>query len=512
MPILLGLALCSGEMMAKKDSLTTYRARRDVKKSGEPAGDKKRSSKEPIFVIQKHSASHLHYDVRLEIDGVLKSWAVPKGPSTDTKVKRLAVPTDDHPMDYATFEGAIPEGHYGAGEVVIWDSGTYKNIKEKDGKFMPMKECYKRGTVEVILEGKRLHGAFALIRMAGGQWLMIKMKADKDDLEHESKPISKKKVKAKASSKQDDSDPEIKIGEHIVTITHPNKMIFPQGKILKKEVIDYYQRIAPTMLPHMKNRPISMQRFVDGITGEGFYQKEAGAYFPDWIERVSIKKQEGGIVHHVVVNNEASLVYLANQLSLVFHTWLSTTKNLHKPDRMIFDLDPSGKDFNQVRRTALDLKALLEDLELQPFVMTTGSRGLHVVVPLKPELDFDVVRDFAHDAAKLLVVHDPKTRTLEMRKTKRTTKIFIDYLRNGFTATGVTPYSLRARPGAPVATPLEWAEVSKKTLKPDQFTIKNIFKRLARKGDPWKDINDHAVSLKKAIKLINALKKEEGIE
>ena len=168
-------------MAAKKNNLTTYRKRRDLKRSPEPYGGKKKRSKTPIFVIQKHVSSHLHYDFRIEIDGVLKSWAVPKGPSTNPRIKRLAVPTDDHPLEYARFEGVIPEGAYGAGAVLVWDKGTYKNIKKADGKLISMKECLQLGTIEIFLRGKKLQGAYALIRTKDNRWLLIKMRDEYAD-------------------------------------------------------------------------------------------------------------------------------------------------------------------------------------------------------------------------------------------------------------------------------------------------------------------------------------------
>lgn len=524
-----------GDLMAKSD-LKKYSARRNTKESGEPAGLlKKNNNKQPIFVVQQHAASHMHYDFRVEIDGVLKSWAVPKGPSLNPKIKRLAVPTDDHPMAYANFEGIICEGNYGAGEVIVWDTGTYKNIKEKDGAIISMKDCFKRGTIEIELKGKKLEGGFALIRTHFSEketWLLIKMKDDHADArrnpvatEPESvlsgktiKDLKKNKSKNKVwkpNRKKEksitknflDEDPKIKVGKYTVNITHPDKVIFPDPGISKQEVIDYYKDIAPIMLPYLKDRPLSMQRFVDGIESEGFYQKEAAEYFPSYIKRVAIPK-EGGIVHYAVVNNAASLVYLANQLVITFHVWLSKTSHLHKPDHMIFDLDPSGSDFSMIRETALRLKKLLENIGLVPFVMTTGSRGLHVLVPLKPQEKYDMVREFAKNIASLLVEYDPVHTTVEVRKEKRDGKIFIDYLRNGFTATGVCPYSVRPRPGAPVATPLEWDEVSKTSLRPDEWNIKNIGKRLATKGDPWKNMPKYARSLKKARKKLETLMKE----
>lgn len=301
---------------------------------------------------------------------------------------------------------------------------------------------------------------------------------------------------------------KIKLGKRVVELTSPDKIMFPKPKTTKAQLIEYYQAIAVTMLPYLKDRPLTMQRFPNGVEDEGFYQKEAGSYFPAWVKTCTVKK-EGGVVHHVVVNDAATLVYLANQLVVTFHVWLSTTKKLDYPNRLIFDLDPSGKDFNQIRYAALELKDVLEGLGLVPFVMTTGSRGLHVVVPLKAQENFDVVREFAHDLAQYMVDQDPKHLTLEMRKAKRRGRIFVDYLRNGFGATGVAPYSVRPRPGAPVATPVEWSEVNKATLKPDMYTIKNIFKRLAVKGDVWHGMQKYAKSLKGARKKLDKLINQE---
>jgi len=169
-------------MAASKDKLATYRARRDLDRSPEPAGKvgKKKTSGGRTFVIHKHAASHLHYDVRLAIDGVLKSWAVPKGPSRNPKDKRLAIVTDDHPMAYGRFEGVIPEGSYGAGTVMIWDKGTYRNIKKEKGRLVPMHACYQRGTIEIFFNGKKLQGAYALVRttLHDDNWLLIKMRDD----------------------------------------------------------------------------------------------------------------------------------------------------------------------------------------------------------------------------------------------------------------------------------------------------------------------------------------------
>lgn len=291
---------------------------------------------------------------------------------------------------------------------------------------------------------------------------------------------------------------KIKVNRHVVAVSNEDKILFPKSKITKGDIIDYYKSIASIMIPHMKNRPISMQRFPKGIDHEGFFQKDAGDYFPKWITRIGIPKQEDGIVNYVVVNEAATLVYLANQACIVMHTWLSKKDKLDFPDRMIFDLDPSkGVTFALVQWAARELKKVLDQLALPSFVMTTGSRGVHVVIPLKRVHTFDETRAFAHDIAQLLAAQYDKKITTDIHKKKRGKRIFIDWLRNAFGQTGVAPYSVRALEGAPIATPIEWNELFKKGMTPQYFTIKNIWKRMSKREDPWKNMSKSAVSLRK---------------
>jgi bifunctional non-homologous end joining protein LigD len=290
---------------------------------------------------------------------------------------------------------------------------------------------------------------------------------------------------------------KIKAENHLIEITNEDRVLFPQSGITKGDLIKYYEKIAPTMLFYMKDRLISMQRFPNGIDQEGFYQKDASEYFPKWIKRVAVNKQDGGRVNYVVCNNAATLIYLANQACITNHIWLSRIDKLKIPDRMIFDLDPSDCSFTQIRNAALIVKKHLEDLDLCAFAMTTGSRGIHVVVPLKRKYSFDIVRQFAKNIAVMLVDKYPEKFTIEMHKQKRGKRIFIDFLRNAFGQTGVAPYSVRARENAPVATPLFWQEVSNPKLTPTKYTIKNIFKRLDEVGDPWEKIDKHACSIKR---------------
>jgi bifunctional non-homologous end joining protein LigD len=299
-----------------------------------------------------------------------------------------------------------------------------------------------------------------------------------------------------------------KIGRTAVDLTNTDRILFPKSKITKGALIEYYQKIAPTMLPYLKDRPISMHRYPNGIQEEGFYQKNAGEYFPEWIATKGIKKEDNTVVNYVMVNNTETLVYLANQACITIHPWLSKKNKLDYPDRMIFDLDPSHKSitFTDIADTARALKLLLEEIGLPTFVMLTGSHGIHVYVPLKRQATFDTVRQFAHDVAEYLVAHNPKLLTLEIRKNKRGKRIFVDTLRNAWGATGVAPYSVRAHEGAPVATPLEWHELDNKKLSSQAYTIETIFKRLKKVGDPWQDMMKKATTLGKARKLLDRLR------
>lgn len=285
-----------------------------------------------------------------------------------------------------------------------------------------------------------------------------------------------------------------------ITIEHDKKILFPEINLTKGAVAAYYERIAPFMLPHVIDRQLTMQRYPEGVGKDGFYQKDAPDYFPAWITRACSKKKTDDTICYVVADSAASLVYMVGQNAVVFHVSLSRVDKPLYPDRLIFDLDPSGNDWSKVVDAAHILREMLEkELGLTTFVMTTGSRGLHIVVPLNRRADFDTTKAFARNVAELLAQRHPELLTVEVRKEKRSSRVFIDYLRNAYGQTGVAPYSVRARPNASVATPILWKEVSTK-LRPDAFTIKNIFKRLARKDDPWKDIDKHAQSLSEAKK------------
>lgn len=297
-----------------------------------------------------------------------------------------------------------------------------------------------------------------------------------------------------------------------MSTSRASKIMFPAqdggGAITKGDVVGYYRRIAEVMLPHVRGRIVSMHRWPDGIGGKDFYQKDVPDYFPDWIDTVEVEK-EGGSLRQVVIEEADTLVYLADQACLTPHVWLSREGPRRHPDRMVFDFDPPADDwqsaFHGVRRAARRLRRVLKEVGLTPFVMTSGSKGLHVHVPLDRSADFDASRAFARRVAELLAGRYPERLTTEQRKAKREGRIFIDTLRNAYAQTAVAPYALRARPGAPVATPLDWDELGRSGMGPRRYTLKNIFRRLGQRGDPWTGMGRHAAAVGAATERLDRL-------
>ncbi len=285
-----------------------------------------------------------------------------------------------------------------------------------------------------------------------------------------------------------------RFGRYTVAIEHLDKVLFPDAGVTKGELVEHYRNLAERILPHLAGRPLTLQRFPDGIAADGFYQKNIGDHFPDWVDRITVPKQDGQVTH-VIASNAAALVYLAGQATITLHAWLSRRDRLHHPDRMIFDLDPPGDAFALVRRAGRALHDLLGELGLTAWPMTTGGRGVHVVVPLDRGADFDTVRAFARDVAMLLARRDDAFTT-EVRKHQRRGRLFLDYLRNGYAQTAVVPFAVRARPNAPVAVPLAWEELDDPTLNGHRWTIRTIGQRLATLDhDPWHGIGRHGRGL-----------------
>ena len=289
-----------------------------------------------------------------------------------------------------------------------------------------------------------------------------------------------------------------------VDITHPEKVLFPGDGITKADLASYYEDVFEWMLPHIAGRPLSLQRFPDGIGKHGFFHKDVPDYFPGFVRRVELPKADGTVTH-AVASDARTLVYLVGQNTITPHVLLSRADRLWQPDRLVFDLDPPGDDFAAVRRAARWTGDLLREIGLAPFAQVTGSRGIHVWVPLRRRAHFDDVKAFAREAAAVLAARHPDELTVEFRKAKRGGRILVDVMRNAYAQTAVPPYAVRPRPGAPVATPLEWEELSSSKLRPDGWTVETVLGRLASKGDPWADIQSSARGLSRPARRLAAL-------
>ena len=295
-----------------------------------------------------------------------------------------------------------------------------------------------------------------------------------------------------------------RFGPYTVETSNEDKLLFDDPAISKGALMDYYESVAAHFIRHATDRPLTMQRFPDGINEDGFFQKQIGDYFPGWIDRAVVATEDGE-QEQVVCNNKATLVYLANQACITPHVFASRTDRLDVPDRLVIDLDPPGEDFGPVRRAAKQCKRLLDELELNSFVKTTGSRGLHVVVPLRRECGFDVVRKFARSIASLLASRHCEELTIEQRKSKRRGRLYLDVGRNAYGQTTVATYAIRALAGAPVATPIDWCELDDHSLTARSFDLKSVPRRIAKSGDAWHNLARSAQSLPAASRRLDSL-------
>jgi bifunctional non-homologous end joining protein LigD len=287
----------------------------------------------------------------------------------------------------------------------------------------------------------------------------------------------------------------IKVDGQTISLSNADRVMFPDSGITKGEVVEHYARVAPVMLPHLRGRPVSMQRVRENIETQVFYQKDTPPYFPAWIRREVVPKA-GGTVTHVICDNAATLVYLANQGVITPHVWLSRVPDLDKPDRMVIDLDPGDGGVADARFAAVLARDVLTKAGLVPYLMATGSRGYHVVVPLRPSADFEEVRAISYGLAEVMAGRAPDRLTTEFYKEKREGRLFLDCNRNAWAQTAVPAYSVRPKPGAPVAVPLAWDELD--SAEPDSWNVRTIPERLKQAPNPWPDFARHARSLEAA--------------
>jgi bifunctional non-homologous end joining protein LigD len=495
--------------------LEAYHRKRNFKKTPEPEGRVTRRERRR-FVVQEHHASRLHFDFRLEMGGVLKSWSAPKGPTLDPRVKRLAVMTEDHPVEYLKFEGRIPEGQYGAGEQLVWDAGDYELKNGED----PLRQL-KEGKLSFELRGDKLRGGFNLIRMKGrdDQWLLIKSDDEfarpgwtlelraggriektgrtrkKKRVDRGRRPVKTLRAKAKREirptaasrafkAKELSGDLDLKVGKEIASLTNLDKVYWPEEGYTKGDLVRYYYEIAKCILPYLKDRPLILKRYPNGIDKPFFHQHDVDEA-PGYARTVAIDVEEGHVVNYLVCDNLATLLYVANLGAIELHPWNSRTRNLDRPDWVVFDLDPGeGVEFAAICEVALRLKAVMGRAGLECFAKTSGSRGIHVYAPLKPVHGYEEVADFAGRTASIVASELPRLATVERSLKKRPREsIYVDHFQNARGKSVVAPYSARPRPGATVSAPLDWAEVKRGKITPQDFTIENMRKRIERKGD-----------------------------
>lgn len=472
-------------------NLKTYNEKRDFDRTKEPQGMPAKEGPGPLrFVVQHHVASRDHFDFRLEWDGTMKSWAVPKGPSYNSKDKRLAVQVEDHPLDYRNFEGTIPKGQYGGGVVMIWDEGEWH--PEGDAG-----EGLADGSLKFILDGSRLRGKWALVRMTprpgekNVNWLLIKEKDEFENAYDVAEFTTSVRTGRTMSGIEKETEapdmPQEKASNEStegVTITSPDKVLFEASGITKGDVAQYYRQVSARMMPYLERRIISEVRCPKGIETACFFKKHPSGK-GQGIATVDVPSDGGGTEEYYYITGAEGLIAEVQMNTLEFHTWGSRVDTLEKPDIMVFDLDPDeGMDLDQIRRGVRDLKSILDQLSLTSYLKTSGGKGYHIVIPFKPSAGWGKFHDFAQNIAKTMEAMWPDRYTSNVRKNKRNNRIFIDWMRNGRGATSVAPYSVRARDSAPVSMPIAWAELD--AIGPKDITMDAALERLSR-ADPWED-------------------------
>jgi len=675
----------------KKKPLEDYGKKRDFKRTPEPGPVVPRGDVGELrqFVVHRHEARRLHYDLRLERGGVLLSWAVPKGFSYDSKDKHLAMRTEDHPLRYTEFSGVIPKGEYGAGTMTIWDRGRYRLLNEDS--------AMDRGEFKIILYGRRLRGEWHLVRtkQADNSWLLFKSKdryagvrrdsalgvdltsakeagfprtvrkmkagkptrafsdpgwlfearfegrrllaakrGDKVELrglrrkiplvlqdlgalraesalldgvlltlddngrpsaellerrlaagelegvvyyafdllyveEYDLRVLSQldrkaalralippvhnvlfldhvpgngkdlyetvaaaglpalvaKRADAPYVAGASDSWREIPIeaglegerdGEALpvdqaleqvkqeggpgrVKFSNLDKVFWPAEGFTKGDMIGFYEAVADTLLPYLRDRPIHLNRFPDGIDGKSFYQKDAKPQTPEWIRTADIaSRHRGDSIRYMVCDERDTLLYIANLGSIDLHPWMSRVESPDSPDWAVIDLDPKEAPFNDVIRIAREVGRVLRGLGLHPLLKTSGASGLHIFIGLEPGYTYDHATMFCESVARIVARDLPEIATVERAISQREGKVYIDFGQNRKGQTVVPPYVVRPVRGATVSTPLAWDELEK-DLHPSHHTIQTVPERLAAQGDLFRPVLSKPESLADAI-------------
>jgi bifunctional non-homologous end joining protein LigD len=518
------------------DRLSPYRRKRDFDRTPEPAGGAGTGDGVGArrFVVQRHRARRLHYDFRLEIDGVLVSWAVPKGPTLDPAVRRAAYRVEDHPIEYLDFEGIIPAGGYGGGDVIVWDTGTWQPHETDDPS-----RALAAGELHLDIHGEKLRGRFVLVRTSRGgsgkeEWLLLhkrdefavdgwtpedhlrsvlsgrtndEVKADPDRMWRSDLPAARAAVALKPSTATAGED-ELRELDRIrstgvwhvfgrdLRVSNLDKALFPPRSgadpVTKRELIRYAAQIAPTALPYLTRRALNMHRYPSGVQAKGFWQKELPAHAPEWIPRWANPDADPGETQtYLVVDEPAALVWAANFAALEWHAWTSTIDRPHQPTYALIDLDPGdATSWPDLLVLARLHRTAFEHLNLCARAKLTGRRGIQIWVPIAPGPSFAETRAWVEQLSRTVGAVVPELVSWKWQVQDRGGLARLDYTQNAVNKTLVAPYSPRPVAGAPVSAPIDWDELDDPTLTPDAFSIRTILHRLGERGDLFRDVLD----------------------
>jgi bifunctional non-homologous end joining protein LigD len=504
--------------------LRTYQSMRDFDATPEPSGARAPAASPDgrlRFVIQRHRARRLHYDLRLELDGVLVSWAVPKGPSLDASVRSLAVHVEDHPIDYGWFEGIIGAG-YGKGDVIVWDDGWWEpepptpgdtRYEDKD----PAK-ALARGELKFVLHGRKLRGRFVIVRTSrgnGDDWLVLHKKDEHAvagwSPEHHLHSVLSNRTNEDVAARRPGEWPgptadeltaldELgqkgtwSLGDVDIAITNLDKVIIPATRdapaITKRDIIRYYAQLAPWLSPYLSGRPVNLHRYPDGIGKSGFWHKQVPTYAPEWIRRwPNPLAGEDDSKEYLVIDGAPALVWAANHAGLEIHPWTSTAANPEEPTYALIDVDPGATtSWEDTLLLANLYRTALDHLGLVARPKVTGQRGVQIWIPIRSGYGFDDTRLFVEKLSRMIGQMVPEIVSWKWHKNDRAGLARLDYTQNAINRTLVAPYSMRPAARGPVSVPIEWDELDDPALRSDRWTIRDVRERLATVGDPFRAI------------------------
>jgi bifunctional non-homologous end joining protein LigD len=517
--------------MASTDArLRRYRSKRDFSRTAEPAGaGTVPPVGRPRFVVQRHRARRLHYDVRFEVDGVLVSFAVPKGPSLDPAAKHLAVHVEDHPIEYLDFEGVIPKGEYGGGDVIVWDIGTWELHGATDAR-----RAVEEGELHAEVHGQKLRGRLVLVRRGRGDgrsgredWLLFhkrdefavdgwrpedrprsvlsgrtndEVAADPDALWRSDLPAAVAREVLRPAGPTPDELSELdelgdkgpwQVGGQELHLTNLDKVLFPAregdegGPLTKRDLVRYHAMVAPLMAPHLTHRAVNLHRYPDGVDRPGFWHKSVPSHAPDWISRWENPDADPGETGtYVVADSTATLVWLANYGAVELHPWTSRIDAHDRPTFALFDIDPGTETtWDEVLVLARLHRTAFEHLGVRAFPKLSGRRGIQIWVPIAPHLAFAETADWVEAVSRSIGAVVPELVSWHWQKAARGGLARLDYTQNAVNKTLVAPYGVRAAAGAPVSAPISWDELDDPDLRPDRWTIRTILDRVLEVGD-----------------------------